>query len=472
MAPASARPRPQPHVRRPRRTGRPSGRAPEPTRRRGLLPSAILVFAIGALCVVRSLLPSDFVGETWETGGAQFAAFYLTLLGVGLLQSNNNARRFVCFVAWLLVLLALLAVLTGETADRLVGFALLALAIGMLLLLFGGTTSPARAVAGAVVASIGAAAFFPAEIALARAPREEARRRINEWRESETSVARDDVGVRLVAPEGWVVLRRGSPFVPVDPHELVALVHEPTEARAVFTVDPELHPGESVDEALDRLIARWRRRERSFVDGERGVIELGAVNGIWAEVKWKADGTPWTGQAIAWHDATRALFLVAWFDSRGRVAALPAVKSLTTALSLSRPLTAHLAATVREAGRELPQLTPRALELLVTRRPEADAPGLFRDALVAMSIGFSGLDRVATRDMVTINDELYGGMSRADTVWMADYVGRVRAAAATTSEEDARAMRTMGAAVNKLPADARERLRGILERSVVAALRG
>jgi hypothetical protein len=33
-------------------------------------------------------------------------------------------------------------------------------------------------------------------------------------------------------------------------------------------------------------------------------------------------------------------------------------------------------------------------------------------------------------------------------------------------------MRTMASAVNGLPADARERLRLILERSVVAALRG
>jgi hypothetical protein len=224
---AAARGRASHPQRQPARAPRPdAGPAP----RRGLLPAAILVFVFAALCVLRSLLPADLVVDTWDSGGAQFTAFYLTLLGVGLLQSSDNARRFVCFLALPTALLSLLIVFTGEAGDRPVGLALLALSAGFFVLLFGRDASPGRATAGALVAGLGAAALFPAEIALARAPREEARRRIAEWREADASFARDDVGVRLQAPEGWVVLRRGSPFVPVDTSELVALVHEPTDA--------------------------------------------------------------------------------------------------------------------------------------------------------------------------------------------------------------------------------------------------
>jgi hypothetical protein len=74
--------------------------------------------------------------------------------------------------------------------------------------------------------------------------------------------------------------------------------------------------------------------------------------------------------------------------------------------------------------------------------------------------------------MGAINDALYGGMSRTDSAWMEDYVRRVRTAEATTPEEDARAMRAMAAAVNRLPEASRAQLRAILEGAIVAALRG
>ena len=134
-----------------------------------------------------------------------------------------------------------------------------------------------RATAGGRVAALGVSGFFPAEIAYARAPREEARRRIAEWREADSAYGRADLGVRLQAPEGWVVLRKGSPFVPADASEIVALVHEPSDARAVISVDPDLHPGEKIDAALDRLVERWRRREPELVEAGRSTIELGTA---------------------------------------------------------------------------------------------------------------------------------------------------------------------------------------------------
>ena len=74
--------------------------------------------------------------------------------------------------------------------------------------------------------------------------------------------------------------------------------------------------------------------------------------------------------------------------------------------------------------------------------------------------------------MGEINTALYGQMPAADSAWMEDYVRRVRAAQATTPEEDARAMRAMAAAVNRLPEASRARLRTILEGAVASALRG
>jgi len=474
--PAGPRPRtPPPAQPRSRPAPRPaaSARTPAgPQRRRGLFPAAVLMFALAALCVVRSLLPADFVVDTWDRGGAQFAAFYLTLLGVGLAQSSDGARRFLCFAALPTALLAVALLLTGGSLDRLMGLVLLALSVGLLVLLFGRDASPARAMAGALIAGVGTLAFFPVEIALARAPREEARRRIAEWRAADAAYARDDVGVRLQAPAGWVVLRQGSPFVPPDTSELVALVHGPTEARAVITVDPDLHPGETLDAALDRLVERWQRREPELEAGPHGDVQLGSIPGRSVDVEWASEDKAWAGQAIAWQDASRTLFLAAWYDADAQADALPALASLQAALQLSRPLTARIATSVGSAGREIPQLTPRALELLVARRPEADSPGLFREGIVATSIGFGGLDRATARDMGAINGALYAHMSSADSAFMEDYVRRVRQAEATTPAEDARAMRAMAAAVRQLPEASRAQLRAILEGAIVSALKG
>jgi hypothetical protein len=446
--------------------------AAHPDRRRGLLAAALVLFAFAALTIVRSLLPEDFVVDTWARGGAQFGAFYLTLLGVGLLQANDSARRFVCFAALPMALVAVLVVLTGEGRDRPVGLALLALSVGLFVLLIGRGASTGRATAGAAVAALGVAAFFPAEIAYARAPREEARRRIAEWREADSAYASADLGVRLQAPEGWVVLRKGSPFVPTDASEVVALVHEPSDARAVISVDPDLHPGEEKDAALDRLLERWRRREPELEESGRSTIELGTLTGSRADVAWKVEDEDWTGQAVAWQDASRTLYLAAWYETNRQAAALPAVASLTAALALTRPLTARIAATVGVASREMPQLTPHAIELLVARRPDAEPAALFREGIAAVSIGFAGLDRATARDMGEINTALYGQMPAADSTWMEDYVRRVRAAQATAPDEDARAMRAMAAAANRLPEASRARLRAILEAAVASALRG
>ena len=279
--------------------------------------------------------------------------------------------------------------------------------------------------------------------------------------------------MRVAAPEGWIVLRPGSPYVPVDSAELVALLHDATQARAVVALDPDLHPGETLDRALDRFVERWRTRVPDLVAGARSAVPLGSVPGRRVEVTWKHEDEPtWFGQAVAWPDASRTLFFAAWYPTGAAEKAVPEVESLTAALSVLRPLSARIAATTVKAASEFPQMTPHAIEILVARRPEADPPTLFREGLAAASIGFQRLDPAQTRDMGAINRALYGQMPAADSSWMEDYVRRVRSAQPTSPEEDARAMRAMAAAVGRLPEASRAELRAILENAVVAAVRG
>jgi hypothetical protein len=120
----------------------------------------------------------------------------------------------------------------------------------------------------------------------------------------------------------------------------------------------------------------------------------------------------------------------------------------------------------------MPQMTRRAIELVVARRPDADAATLFREGLAAASVGFQRLDPAQVRDMGEINRALYAQMPAADSAWMEDYVRRVRAVQPTSADEDARAMRAMAAAVGRLPEAARARLRVILENAVASAYRG
>ena len=178
--------------------------------------------------------------------------------------------------------------------------------------------------------------------------------------------------MRVAAPEGWIVLRPGSPYVPVDSAELVALLHDATQARAVVALDPDLHPGETLDRALDRFVERWRTRVPDLVAGARSAVPLGSVPGRRVEVTWKHEDEPtWFGQAVAWPDASRTLFFAAWYPTGAAEKAVPEVESLTAALSVLRPLSARIAATTVKAASELPQMTPHAIEILVARRPRS-----------------------------------------------------------------------------------------------------
>lgn len=446
----------------------PSPPASEP--RPGLMPAAALLFTLAALCVVRSWLPEEWVVEAWDPGAAQFSAFYLTLLGVGLVQASDSARRFACLACAPLLLLAAALVLSGGLYDRLFGLALAALGGGLVGLLFGRRPSAGRVTASLAAGAVGAALVFPLEIALARGPREEARRTLAVWAAAEKGYAEDDIGVRLTAPEGWVVLRPASPYVPVDPATVVALLHGETQARAVLRVEPELQAG-TLDQYLDGFAERWGSREPDLRIEGRGSVALGSVKARRVDVAWTRDEVGYAGRAIAWQDAGRTLVLAIWHKASA-AGADEQIDRLQGALSLSLPLSAQIARTAGAASAEMPQMTGHAIELVIARRPEADLPTLFRDSLAAMSLGFERLGPDQARDMGEINRALYSGMPADDSAWMEDYVRRVRTAQPTGPEENARAMRVMAAAVRRLPEPSRARLRTILEHAVAAAVRG
>ena len=448
----------------------PSAPLAEP--RRGLLPAAVLLFVIAALCVVRAWLPVEWVAEAWNQGSALFAAFYLTLLGVGLAQASDPARRFVCLASVLLLPIAALSIVLGNTQDKLLGLALLALAAGLIGLLIGRRPSASRVAASLALGASGAALVFPMEIALARAPREAARRTLAEWTAAQTAYARDDIGVRLAVPQGWVLLRDGSPYVPVDPATVVVLLQAETEARAVLTLELDPRSGESLDDYLDRYLERWQQREPELAPHERGSATLGDVKARRVDVAWTREEVAYAGHAVAWQDASRTLVLATWYRAKDAEAARPAVEELQAALVVTRPLQARIARTAAAAGPVMPQLSPHAIELLVARRPDADLAALFRESLAVASLGFQRLENDQVRDMGEINRALYGQMPPADSSWMEDYVRRVRAREPTGSEEDERAMRAMAAAVGRLPETSRARLRSILEHAVAAAVRG
>jgi hypothetical protein len=161
-------------------------------------------------------------------------------------------------------------------------------------------------------------------------------------------------------------------------------------------------------------------------------------------VAWGREGAAFAGSAVAWQDASRTLVLAVWYETAEAEQAVEALDDLRRALAVTLPLTAQIARTADAAAGEMPQISRRAIEILVARRPAADLPTLFRDGLAAASDGFPRL-----------------GPEQA---------GDVRAAQPTRPDEDTRAMRAMAAAVKRLPETSRERLRTILEHAIAVAL--
>jgi hypothetical protein len=129
-------------------------------------------------------------------------------------------------------------------------------------------------------------------------------------------------------------------------------------------------------------------------------------------------------------------------------------------------------AAVSTATLEVPILTPRAAELLMSRSAAQvlEPPEAFRRSYGLVGRGLHVLTKPESKEMGDLHTLIYSSLPAADRNRLGDYIDRARSRYATTPEEDRAMSQLMKRVVLSLPADKRARLQALFERAMTAGL--
>lgn len=133
---------------------------------------------------------------------------------------------------------------------------------------------------------------------------------------------------------------------------------------------------------------------------------------------------------------------------------------------------AGIALAVRAATQDVPLLTPRAAELLMSRSSGQvlEPPEAFRRAYGLVGRGLYALSPAESKEMGQLHTAIYASLPAAQRDRLGDYIDRARSRYATTPEEDRQMAQLMKSAVLSLPADRRARLQSLFEKAMTAGL--
>jgi hypothetical protein len=158
----------------------------------------------------------------------------------------------------------------------------------------------------------------------------------------------------------------------------------------------------------------------------------------------------------------------------GRAAAQPEAPPAVDEAAASARLTAeHRAGAVRRAVADVPHLTPRCAEALMSRsQAEVLAPEeTYRRAEIALRRGLPALSAAEARELGRLSDALRARVSGKERARLLSYLEQVRAGRPTLPADDLAMAQAVKRAELKLAPPSLERLRALYEKAVLGAPR-
>jgi hypothetical protein len=392
-------------------------------------------------------------------------ALGLTALGLLLVRGWNWGRRIVRGV----VLLAAAAAfpLAGVfVAKGLRGEALWILAFAWLLLAgFVAFLAPslsrlesAASLLLIVLAGAGLVRYVPAETGAAP--------EVALWTAPERRVANADMGLTLLLPPGWALLKPDNPLVMAPPGSPASLAQPRVSGYAFLLVEAAPPDVRLLEHYLDHVIAARREGATTYDEEWRRDGRLGALASRRGSARRRSPEGPFVERCVVARDGDRYFALVAWVPEAGGGRALEEIEALEAAVSLSGVREAGRRAAVAGANLELPQLSVGAIQKLV----EASGPGtpaeLWRRSLVASARGLPGLGSAGAEELKALTARALDTLPRKERAQLADYLARVADDQPTEASDDEAMRVLMKAAAGRLAPAQRERLGELFELAI------
>jgi hypothetical protein len=294
---------------------------------------------------------------------------------------------------------------------------------------------------------------------------------IKEWAAAERRFADPALGVTLQAPESWVILRKGNPFVLVS-NTLVPLAHPPSGGFAVLTLDSAPRRA-NLDEALDAVMASRRVMSPGISEEGRGDATVSGLPARQVTASWSVDGARNRAVITVWQDAWNYFVLTGWAPEGAAGDFQKAMQGLEHGITQTLVISTRIQQAVPRVQAEAPQLTPAAAEMLV--RAVLSRGGTLesvpQEAFYAAHQGRAALSLEEAKEMGKIlNDQVYKPIPKEERPQLSAFLERVNAGRSSEPDADRAVREQIKAGVLALPDDARARLQALWEKTVQAAI--
>jgi hypothetical protein len=291
---------------------------------------------------------------------------------------------------------------------------------------------------------------------------------VGSWATAESRIFDPEIGLTLVVPPGWVVLKPGNPFVQAPAAARVTLVHPRVSGFAFLLVEPPPAQVLLLEHYLDFILAQRRGIASSFEEDSRRDARVGSVEARRASCRRNSQEGRFVERTLVAQDGDRYFALVAWVPEAGGGRALDELQALEASVSLSGLRSAGQRDAMQRANLDLPHLSVRAVQGLVESTGSAVPSELFRRSVAASARGVASLPPPTSQELQLLTSAALATLPRKEHAQLADYLRRAAAGSPTQSQEDETMRVLMKAAVTRLPAGQRTRLEELSESAVSA----
>jgi hypothetical protein len=299
------------------------------------------------------------------------------------------------------------------------------------------------------------------------APETAAQREVRSWAAPETRFEDPTLGVTLEPPTGWILLKKGNPFVKVPPEARATFAQPRITGFAFLQSETSPQKIASLDEYLSRFVAARSKTTPSLKEQVRSDVAIGQIAGRKTVATWDDGGVPQHDTSLVWRDGWVYFALAAWAPAEG--AARPEMlDKLAAGVRTQGVFAARLQSAVQVVTRDVPQLTAPAAEMLMAQSEAKvlESDQAFRRSLDALSRAIPTLSKSETQDLAQITTATYGALPWKDRGRLAAYVDRVRNRESTTPGEDKEMGQLMKTAVQQLQPMQRLRLQALYEKAI------
>jgi hypothetical protein len=422
--------------------------------------------AVASLAV--AFVRKEAFGPASEGAASVGGAFLALVLGAALIQGVGAVRTLVLVCAGLggvatLVAIALLGSL--RELQVLLGTVLLT-CCGYLVLLLEKQASRARVAVAVSLVLAGAVGSLGAEHWLTGFARRAFARELRPLLAEDRDYADSSSGLSLTVPAGWSMLRKDAELFASVPAKVK--LADPDAGTAAF-IDDEPRPlgFVSLDHHLDGVLEAQREGGLEPEQRDRRDTTVGRAPARRMAMGWKHGGRQYSGFVSVWLDGPRVFTLFGAAVGGWSSATEGRFRALEAALRFSAPVETALSGAERSLTRECPVFTADAIRMIGRRIPPASpAEAYFRTGWGLAIRGQGQLDAGTAAQLRDLMSAVFSRMPATDRARFAAYGERVRGGSATTSAEDAAAMRIVGKAAAALPPETLRQLRVLVDSAV------